>query len=520
MQSHTYESFAVIHIGSEQISLQIVEYKNLNTIKIIEEAYKQVLLGEETFKTGKISFATVNELCELLKGYRRMLSEFGVKDYRLIATTAIREAENQPYIIDQIRIKTGFQVEVSDMTQEIFYKYVAIFKEVAAAGYTDGPEGTLFVDTSSGGLGFTLYQNGTIKYQQNIHIGALRIKESFDKTQRDCNYFQDALTEYIYSTVEPVEQELGKYTIKNVVLSGTETKLLLTMLGRETGDTLSVVSLTDFYYLYEQVRSLNLPQLVKKFGISEQTAEMVLPTIVLYSQILSLTSGEKIIMPDVHFVDGITTLYVAEKTKDPYLEVMETQMVSLAQAIGRKYNYDYHHAAAVSGMSLILFDHMTKVHGLGKRERLLLKVAGILHDIGKYVSLRKHYLYSYWLITSSDMLGFSEQEKKIMANIACYHSKGTPSGNEEAFVGLSPEEQVTTAKLIAIIRISDAIDRSHRQKNNILKVAFKGDEMLITIEAKEDISLEEWTFADKIQFFEKVFGIRPVLERKVEAYVQ
>lgn len=517
MDVHSPELFAVIHIGSEQVSLQVVEYQGLSGIRIVEEAYKQVMLGEETFKTGKISFATVNELCELLKGYRRLLNEYGVKEYRLVATTAIREAENQPYIIDQIKIKTGFHVEVTDMPQEIFYKYVAIFKAVEEAGFVQGPEGILFVDTSSGGLGFTLYQEHKIKYQQNIHIGALRIKESFDKSQRDSNHFQQALAEYIYSTIEPVEQVLGQFKIKYMVLSGTETKLLLKMLGCEQVQKLSVVSLADFYNLYDQVRSLNLPQLVKKFAISEQTAEMVLPTIVLYSQILSLASGEEIIMPDIHFVDGITTLYVAAKTEDSYLAVIEDQIVSLAYSLGCKYNHDVNHAIAVKKTALILFDHMIKVHGLGKRERLLLKVASILHDIGKYVSLRKHYVYSYRLITSSDMLGFSEQEKRIMATVARYHSKGTPTDGDEVFSGLTPEQRVTVAKLIAIIRLSDAIDRSHRQKNVIEEVLLQEDELIITVAAKEDISLEEWTFADKTPFFEKVFGIRPVLVRKGEA---
>jgi exopolyphosphatase/guanosine-5'-triphosphate,3'-diphosphate pyrophosphatase len=301
-----------------------------------------------------------------------------------------------------------------------------------------------------------------------------------------------------------------------MVLSGTETKLLLKMLGREQSEKLSIVSLADFYHLYEQVRSLNLPQLVKKFNISEQTAEMVLPTIVLYSQILSLASGEKIIMPDIHFVDGITTLYVAAKTRDPYLMLIENQVVSLAYSLGRKYKYDVNHAMAVQKTALLLFDHMMKVHGLGQREKLLLKVAAILHDIGKYVSLRKHYIYSYRLITSSDMLGFSEQEKKVMATVAHYHSKGTPLDSDEAFGSLTQEQRVTVAKLIAIIRLSDAIDRSHRQKNVIEDIVLKGDELVISVAAKEDISLEEWTFADKTQFFEKVFGIRPILVRKVD----
>ena len=116
--------FAAIHLGSEQVGIQIVQYQDVDDIKVIDQAARQVLLGEETFKTGRISFTAMNELCELLKGYRRMMAEYGVRDYRLLATTAVREAANRDYILDQIKVKTGLNVEIVDMPQEIFYKYV------------------------------------------------------------------------------------------------------------------------------------------------------------------------------------------------------------------------------------------------------------------------------------------------------------------------------------------------------------------------------------------------------------
>jgi hypothetical protein len=138
--------FGVMHIGSEQVSLQIVEYTSLEDMRAVERASSQVTLGEETFKTGRISFATVRELCELLKGYRRLLHEYGVKDYRLLATTAIREADNQQYIIDQVRLKTGLTLEVVDMLQEMYQKYIALFRDIEAVGLSAEPEGILFVE--------------------------------------------------------------------------------------------------------------------------------------------------------------------------------------------------------------------------------------------------------------------------------------------------------------------------------------------------------------------------------------
>lgn len=514
MNRRAPDLFAAIHLGSEQVSLQIVEYNSINDMKVVEKASRQVTLGEETFKTGKLGFGTVADICELLKGYRRTLQEYGVKDFRLMATTAVREAQNQQYVIDQIKVKTGFNVEVVDMPQEIFLKYIALYRTIERHGLANSQDGLLFVDISSGGLGITLYQKGTIKYQQNIHIGALRIKESFDKHQRESHYFHEALSEYILSTIEAVETGLSQQKIKYMVLSGIETKLLLKMLGREQSQQLEYVSLEDFHRLYQQVKGLKLPQIMTMFDLTEARAEMVLPTIVLYKQILSLTTVEHIVIPADQLIDGFTLKHIAEATKSQWLDVIEDQIISLAREIGVKYQHDSKHADAVERYSLLLFDKMAKIHGLGKRERFLLRIACMLHDIGKFVCLRRHYFYSYRLIISSDIFGFSEDERAVIANIAHYHSKGTPSNNDPNYAVLTKDQKVVVAKLAALIRLADAIDRSHKQKISDCDIVVKGDEVHIIVTTKEDISLEEWTFADKTDFFQDVYGIKPLLIRR------
>lgn len=513
MARHAPDRFAAIHVGSEQIGVQIVEYSQLEDVKIVEQSYRQVMLGEETFKTGRISFVAVSEICELLKGYRRMLAEYGVRDYRLVATTAIREAQNQPYIIDQIKVKTGFNVEVVEMPQEIFYKYVSLVRTVQEHGLMNARDGMLFVDISSGGLGFTLYEEGNLRYQQNIHIGALRIKESFDKKQRESSHFHQALSEYISSTIEPVEKEMSRHDIKRLVLSGPETKLLLKMLGKEQGKV-TLVSLSEFSDLYKQVRYLNLSQIIKTFDLTEHKAEIVLPTIVLYKQILSLTNPEEVVILSDQFIDGIIIKHIAEKTGHPHDKLIEDQLINLCWEIGKRFYYDPVHAATVEKWSLLLFDKLARIHGLGERHRLLLKISAILHDIGKHVNLRKHYFYSYRLIISSDMMGFSEVEKHIIANVAFYHSKGVPSETDASFANLIPNQKVTVSKLSAIIRLADAIDRSHRQKVSHADAVLRGDELIITVTSSEDMSLEGWTFADKAAFFEDVFGIKATLIRR------
>ena len=222
--------FGIVHIGSEQVTCQISQYDSLGDIRVIEKTAREVFLGEETFKTGQLSYATSGQLCSLLQGYRRLMSDYGVKDHRVIATTALREAENQHYIVDQIRIRTGLQVDVVDMLQEIYFKYAALYYTVRKNKIEQPDEALLFVDISSGGLGFTLLKNGILHYQQNIHIGALRIKESFDKNQRESIHFHQALSQYIYSSIETVKAGLAEHKIKYIVTSGNENHLLIQMI--------------------------------------------------------------------------------------------------------------------------------------------------------------------------------------------------------------------------------------------------------------------------------------------------
>lgn len=506
--------FGVIHIGSEQVSLQIVQYTALDNMQQIEKVSSKISLGEETFKTGKISFVAVREICDLLKGYRRILNEYGVKDYRLFATTAIREAENQKYIIDQIRVKTGFSVEVADMSEEIFYKYIALFRSIESCGLADAQEGILFVDMSSGGLGITLYEAGGIIYHQNIQVGALRIKERFEKYQRESIHFYQALSEYINSTIESVAQELYARKIKHLVLSGVETGMLLRMLNRCEYTKLTFFHAEELHQLLQRVELLNISRLMQEFSLTEQKAEMVLPTILLYKRILALSNVAEIVVSNDQFSDGIALHHIGEKTGDKWIEKIEDQIVQLAYTLGRKFKYEYEHSISVEKTSLLLFDRLKRVHGLGKRERFMLKIAAILHDIGKFLSLRQHYFYSYRLVISSDIIGFSEKEKALIANIAYYHSKGIPSDSDANYAVLSPEQKITLAKLAAIMRLADSIDRSHTQKTIVRDVILTGEEFTVTVTADEDISLEEWTFIDKAEFFESVFGIKAILRRQ------
>ena len=156
---------------------------------------------------------------------------------------------------------------------------------------------------------------------------------------------------------------------------------------------------------------------------------------------------------------------------------------------------------------------MKKVHGMGKRERLLLEVAAILHDCGKYVSMAESAACAYQIIRSTEIIGLTHLEREIVASVVLYHS--TPLDSyEELADRMDSLSYMAVAKLAAILKVANAMDRSHKQKFKNVKAAIKNKELIITIETMDDITLEKGLLATKADMFEKIFGLKPVIREK------
>ena len=335
------------------------------------------------------------------------------------ATTAVREALNRVFLLDQIYIRTGLKVTVIDLPEEIYTKYASIRRTMKLDGLTGVDESMLMMDISSGGLGITFVKDNIIRYNRN---------------QRSSMKFNQALAEYLSSTMGAVRDALKNEQIHYLVLTGAESELLLQMMGVEFKAGVIRIKTEQFMQLFKTVHELNLPQIIKVFKINEDVAELVVPTILLYEQLLALVPVQEIILTDDRFIDGICLLHIGPKASKDYADELEQEQLSLLYSIGERYQYDEAHSRQVAKLALAMFDKLGKHHGLDSHSRILLQATALLHDIGKYVSLRSHSLYSYMLIMSCDILGFSEMDKKIVALASYYHAHRLFSGKRHAEV--------------------------------------------------------------------------------------
>src|SRR5262249_3371161 len=124
---------------------------------------------------------------------------------------------------------------------------------------------------------------------------------------------------------------------------------------------------------------------------------------------------------------------------------------------------DRRHADQVARLALTLFDATQAAHGLDAEARAMLEYAALLHDIGHHISYPRHHKHSAYLIRNGDLPGSSPAEIEVLAQLARSHRRAEPRKRHRDFAALPSEGRRGVRVLAGLLRVAEALDRSHRQ---------------------------------------------------------
>jgi exopolyphosphatase/guanosine-5'-triphosphate,3'-diphosphate pyrophosphatase len=245
-----------------------------------------------------------------------------------------------------------------------------------------------------------------------------------------------------------------------------------------------------------------------------EEAEILYPTLLIYASFLGETKTENIIVPMVSIRDGLL-IEVSQLLSGYKHTDLSRQVTNSARSLAKKYKYDEPHSSCVSTLALKLFDLLKEDHGLGPRERMLLEVAAILHDIGFYVSSTSHHKHSAYLINAAEIFGLRKADKDIVSNVVRYHRRSTPKVTHVSYMSLPKIDRTVVSKLSAILRVADVLDRSHQQKIRDIHLDKKQADAyaLWVSEDAGDTSIERQGLLEKGDMFMDVFGASIVLKQ-------
>lgn len=501
------KTFAAIDVGSYELSMKIFEFSGKNKMREIDHIRHRIDLGTETYSTGKLSYEKVDELCKVLREYAGIMDSYKVDAYKAYGTSAIREMANKDIVLDQIAQRTGVRVDVLSNSEQRFLDY----KSVAARGEEFDrilEKGTAIVDIGGGSIQVSLFDKGTLTTTQNLKLGVLRLREKLGHIDVGSMQVENILGEIDDAQLSVLNKfYLKDKQIENIILVDD-------YLSRWMQEN-AYVTATEYAQFMDSLRSGSRSEVAEHLSISEENAGLLFISAVLLNRLIAMTGAGLIWAPGATLCDGIAYEYAQQQKMVISGHDFEKDILDCALNISKRYMGSRKRAETLESLTMTIFDSTKKLHGLGRRERLYLQIAAILHDCGKYISMMNLGECSYHIIMATEIIGLSHMEREIVANVVRFNHDDFRYYEElSQSSSLDKQAYLTVAKLTAILRIANGLDRSHKQKFKNVKATLKDRELILTVDTKEDITLEKGLFSDRAQFFEEVFNVQPVIRQK------
>ena len=279
----------------------------------------------------------------------------------------------------------------------------AVRQAVAGAGAVNRDR-TLIADVGGGSTLLIVLEEGEISSSYSLRLGSIRLQEMFLTGEELSERSGDFLSPHIAKVVTTAEGSVQLDNIQSFVAVGGDVRFAAQKIGTPTeSEDLYSVAASDFNRLVAECEHLSVEQTARKHGLPIADAETLTPALLVYRALLDRTKAKEMIVSRVSMRDGLLLDLARNVTGEEDEETVEGVLHS-ARTLAEKYRVDPQHARDVAGLSIRLFDEFQADHGLGARERLLLHVAAILHEVGGYVAAAAHHKHSYYLIRYSEVL--------------------------------------------------------------------------------------------------------------------
>ena len=509
------KTFAAIDVGSYELCMKVFELSGKNKMKEIDCVKRSLDLGSGTYGTGRISNDKVDELCRTLKEFSGIMETYRVDAYKAYATSAFREAENSLIALDQIKQRTGISIGILSNSEQRFLTYKSIASK--REEFRQVIEGhTAIADIGGGSIQLSLFEKDTLISTQNMRIGVLRILELMQHVDFKRDQVESLIEELVsaqlatYKKLYLKDQKIDNIIVADDYLSPWMVK------NMHSGSLQPITVLGEAEHLMETIRSRTTSYIAKELEITEEKVPLMVISTVLIRCITNFTGAEFIWVPGMTLSDGIAYEYAEQINMFKGDHDFERDIIACAVNISKRYMGSKKRSETLEKITTTIFDSMSRVHGLGKRERLYLQLAAILHDCGKYISLVNIGETSYNIIMASEIIGLSHMERSIVANIVRYNHSKFDYFDQESSADLNRDVYLVVAKLTAIIRLANSLDRSHKQKLKGMKAKLSENKLILRAETSEDITLEKGFFDTAVDFFEEVFSVTPVLKQHKE----
>jgi exopolyphosphatase/guanosine-5'-triphosphate,3'-diphosphate pyrophosphatase len=489
-----------IDAGSNAIRFLAAEFKNPREYETLVYERVPVRLGHQMFLTGRLAPQAIDGALKAFSSFRDQMEDLELDAFRAVATSATREAKNGRDLVHRLENETGIRLEMISGSEEARLVHLAVASQVDLTGGQ-----WILTDLGGGSVEVSLVDDMGMLWSESHTMGSVRILEELSEAAADPGGYQRLLSDYVLTLRIPSPAQY--WSPAGFVATGGNIEALAKLAGATPdGEGTARLPVKDLRSAIDLLSLLSYQERITELNLRTDRADVILPAAMVYHHLARLARAEEILVPGVGVKEGLLLDLVDALVSHTSHEVRrEEQLTKASISFGRRFMFDEAHGVHVAKLGLSIFSQTQELHGLGIRDRQLLVAASILHDIGGFVGHKRHHKHALYLISHSELPGLSEAEMLMVANIARYHRKNIPRGHHPDYMRLSDEEKERVAKLSAILRVADALDRSHLQNVEEVEVLFDKKTLSLKLTGEGEQLLERWAVSRKTNLLSKVF---------------
>jgi exopolyphosphatase/guanosine-5'-triphosphate,3'-diphosphate pyrophosphatase len=500
---------AALDLGTNSFHVVIADIYPDGSFRTVDKLKEMVVLADRGMD-HRLSEEAMDRGISALKKIKILCDSHDVERILAYATSAIREAANGgefiQRMIDEVRIKA---LAISGQ------KEAELIGEAIQHAVSLDNETVLMVDIGGGSVEFILRNKEEVFYSASKKIGAARMAAEYVEhdpiSEGEIKKLQKRYSDELADLLEHVK----KHEVRTIVGSSGTMENIADMIADRQSITASVTlnqlvyATSDYAEFHDDFIAMDRDERLDQGGLEEKRVDIITPGLVLLEYLIDQCDIEQVKISESALREGMILDYIKKEKDSLGLELLadfpDPRRRSVFELL-RKCDWHEKHSTHVTKMALQLFDELQDELNLPDGDRELLEYAGYMHDIGYYISHRKHHKHALYLIRYADLKGFTEDEINVMANVARYHRRSTPKKRHKRYRKLDKPVRKRVKKLSGILRVADGLDRSHFQNVQQLEIVNGDDTITLHITTKDDPELEIWGAQRKSHLFKKITG--------------
>jgi len=483
--------YAAIDIGSNSIRMEAAEVAAGQPTRILASDREVTRLGESVFRNGAVSEEAIQTTCAVLARMAALHRKLTVVGVRAVATSAIRDTRNQREFLERASEAAGAHVEIISGREEARLIHLGV-----ESVWPQNGRRVLICDIGGGSAEIVASEDSRLRMGFSKPLGAVRLREIFLKDDPPSPRQLHQMQEFIEDKLSSVVRRMGPAKWERAIGTSATASAAAAAVARmprsqRDGFDRLRVSTAQVRKLYWKLAGLSLAGRRKVTGIGPRRAEIIVPGMAVLLAFL-----ERFQLPAFYYSragvrDGVIADLAARNVGAELSRLTRDQRKEV-EDMGRRYGVSVEHARNVAHIAGLLFAALHPLHRLPPAAGKQLEAAAYLLDVGHYISSSSHHKHSYYVVANSDMPGFTERERLLVAALCRYHRKALPSPVHAAFQSLAPDERRALTALIPMLRLADNMVRGPEQRIHSLTCRLQNGDVVLQVHATGDIDLEQW----------------------------